>query len=254
VQPRFGSTGNFYATPTLAYGRVYIGATDGKLYSFGASSGKLRWSQSTGGYVYSSAAVWRDRVYVGSYSQRFFCMDAATGNILWQFKANGPISGSPTIIAGRVYFATLKGTTYALDARTGSRLWTYPDGKYSPVVADADRLYLTGNARVYGLVEKRAAKKAKPKQPSARLLSTGRVVRILRRSGYPHAAILTSPVTIPHQVAIGGGIAALRFDSIAAARKYTGIQVCNVILHKAKGTSPTKFWTAVHAVQKACRS
>ena len=79
MQPRFGSAGNFYATPALAYGRVYVGATDGKVYSFGASSGKLRWSQSTGGYVYSSAAVWRERVYVGSYSHTFFCLDAATG-------------------------------------------------------------------------------------------------------------------------------------------------------------------------------
>ena len=61
-QPRFGHTGTFYATPTAAYGRIYVGATDGKMYSFGASTGKLRWSQSTGGYVYSSAAVWRDRV------------------------------------------------------------------------------------------------------------------------------------------------------------------------------------------------
>ena len=157
AQPRFGSTGNFYATPALAYGRVYVGATDGKMYSFGASTGKLRWSQSTGGYVYSSPAVWRGRIYVGSYSQRFFCMDAATGNIVWQFQADGPISGSPTVIAGRVYFATLKGTTYGLDARTGTQVWTYPDGRYSPVVADAERLYLTGNARIYGLVEKRAA-------------------------------------------------------------------------------------------------
>ncbi len=80
VQPRFGSTGNFYATPALAYGRVYVGATDGKVYSFGASSGKLRWSQSTGGYVYSSAAVWRSRIFVGSYSHTFFCLDAATGD------------------------------------------------------------------------------------------------------------------------------------------------------------------------------
>ena len=60
------------------------------------------------------------------------------------------------MIAGRVYFATLAGTTYALDARTGARLWTFPDGKYSPVVADANRLYLVGNARVYGLDEARA--------------------------------------------------------------------------------------------------
>ena len=155
AQPRFGHTGTFYATPSVAYGRVYIGATDGKVYSFGAVSGKLRWSQSTGGYVYSSTAVWRDRVYAGSYSKLFYCFDAATGRILWQFPANGPISGSPTVIAGRVYFATLAGRTYALDARTGRQLWTYPDGKYSPVVADGDRLYLVGYTKVYGLVERR---------------------------------------------------------------------------------------------------
>jgi outer membrane protein assembly factor BamB len=155
AQPRFGSMGRFYATPAVAYGRVYIGSTDGKVYSFGAGSGDLRWSQSTGGYVYSSSAVWRDRVYTGSYSNRFFCFDAATGNVVWQFTANGPISGSPTVIAGRVYFATLAGKTYALDARTGRQVWTYPDGKYTPVVADHDHLYLTGYTRIYGLVERR---------------------------------------------------------------------------------------------------
>jgi outer membrane protein assembly factor BamB len=157
AQPRFGHAGNFYGTPAVAYGRVYIGGTDGKVYSFGAVSGKIRWSQSTGGYVYSSPAVWRDRVYAGSYSHRFYCFDAATGAVLWRFTANGPVSGSPTIIAGRVYFATLKGTTYALDARSGHQVWSFPDGKYSPVVADANRLYLVGNAKLYGLVEKRAA-------------------------------------------------------------------------------------------------
>src|SRR6185312_3228466 len=73
AQPRFGSTGRFYATPAVAYGRVYIGSTDGKMYSFGATTGDLRWSQSTGSYVYSSAAVWRDRVFVGSYSHQFTC-------------------------------------------------------------------------------------------------------------------------------------------------------------------------------------
>ena len=156
VQPRFGSAGRFYANPVPAYGRVYIGATDGKEYSFGAASGELRWSQSTGGYVYSSAAVWRSRIYVGSYSHTFFCLDAATGDVLWTFDANGPISGSPTVVAGRVYFATLAGTTYALDAKSGKLSWTFPDGKYSPVVADSERLYLVGNALLYGLAERRA--------------------------------------------------------------------------------------------------
>jgi outer membrane protein assembly factor BamB len=155
AQPRtFGRTGRFYATPAVAYDRVYIGATDGKMYSFGAETGKLRWSQSTQGFVYSSPAVWRKRIYVGAYNGGFFCMDAATGDIKWEFIANGPISGSPTILAGRVYFSTLKGRTYALNAVTGKELWTFPDGKYSPVVADENRLYLVGHTRLYGLQEK----------------------------------------------------------------------------------------------------
>ena len=186
VQPRFGSTGNFYATPALAYGRVYIGATDGKMYSFGAATGKLRWSESTGGYVYSSAAVWRYKVYVGSYSGTFFCFDAATGRVLWRFKANGPISGSPTVMAGRVYFATLKGRTYGLDATSGAPLWTFPDGKYSPVVADKERVYVVGYAKVYGLEEKRAK--------SVRTVSAPSALRLLRKGGLHRVKVVVAHV------------------------------------------------------------
>jgi outer membrane protein assembly factor BamB len=212
VQPRFGSTGNFYATPALAYGRVYVGATDGKVYSFGASSGKLRWSQSTGGYVYASAAVWRDKVYVGSYSHRFYCLDAATGAILWQFKANGPISGSATIVAGRVYFATLKRTTYALDAATGSRVWTFPDGKYSPVVADSERLYLVGYAKLYGLVERRAK--------TLRKLSATSALRALRREGFRRLKIVG---TRPLAIRVGG-----------PAKRVVAEHVCHLAVRGAK--------------------
>jgi len=69
-----------------------------------------------------------------------------------RFDANGPISGSPTVIDGVVYFATLSGRTYGLNALTGRQVWSFPDGKYSPVVADTRRLYLVGYARVYGMV------------------------------------------------------------------------------------------------------
>jgi outer membrane protein assembly factor BamB len=189
AQRRFGHAGNFYGSPAVAYGRVYIGATDGKMYSFGASSGKLRWSQSTGGFVYASPAVWRDRVFAGSYSHRFFAFDAATGAILWQFKADGPISGSATVVAGRVYFATLKGTTYGLDATSGRLVWTFPDGKYSPVVADAERLYLIGNARLYGLVERR--------QSTLRKLSASTALRALRAGGFRHVRVIgTRPLAL----------------------------------------------------------
>jgi outer membrane protein assembly factor BamB len=144
--------GQFYSTPAAAYGRVYIGSTDGKVYSYGATSGKRIWSRSTGGYVYGSPAIWNRFVFAGSYGHTFYAFDAATGDTRWTFQANGPISGSATVIDGVVYFATLtdRGRTYALDARTGRQLWTFPDGRYTPVVADKDHLYLVGYAKLYG--------------------------------------------------------------------------------------------------------
>ena len=130
----------------------FIGSTDGKVYSFGATTGKLIWSHQTGSYVYASPAAWNGLVFAGSYSKRFYAFDGATGETRWTFKANGKISGSPTVIDGIVYFATLQGRTYALNARTGKQVWTYPDGKYSPAVAVKGRLFLVGYGKVYGMV------------------------------------------------------------------------------------------------------
>ena len=153
-QGRLGGLGRFYSTPAVAYGRVFIGSTDGKVYAFGAATGDLLWSRSTGGYVYSSPAVWERLVLVGSYSGSFFAIDAATGEVRWRFPAGGRISGAPTVMAGNVYFATLSRRTFAVDGRTGRQVWSFPDGEYSPLVADADRAYLVGRARIYALAER----------------------------------------------------------------------------------------------------
>jgi outer membrane protein assembly factor BamB len=150
-QGGLGGAGNFYATPAVAYGRVFIGNTDGKVYAFGAQSGDLLWSKTTGGFVYSSAAIFDRTVYVGSYDRHLYALDAATGEERWSFEANGEISGAATVLAGIVYFSTLEGRTYGLDARTGRRVFTFPDGQYTPIVADEERVYLTGHGRVYGL-------------------------------------------------------------------------------------------------------
>ena len=161
AQPRLFGGSDFYSTPAVAYGRVYIGSTDGKVYAFGAASGHRLWSHSTGGYVYASPAVWQQRILIGSYSGRFSAFDAGTGEPDWTFKAGGPISGSAVVVGHVVYFATLhekhlkNGRTYALDARTGKELWSFPDGKYTPVVAAGSKLFLIGYGVVYGMVEKR---------------------------------------------------------------------------------------------------
>jgi outer membrane protein assembly factor BamB len=121
------------------------------VYAFGAKSGNLLWSRSTGGFVYSSAAVWNKTVYVGSYDRHLYALDAATGDVRWRFQANGEISGPATVLSEVVYFSTLKNKTYGLDARSGKQVWTFPDGRYASVVADPERVYLTGGQKVYAL-------------------------------------------------------------------------------------------------------
>ena len=143
--------GPIYSSPAVAYGRVFLGTLNGGVFALGAATGALLWSRPTGGYVYASPAIWRQAVLVGSYDHRFYSLDAGTGRVRWMFPANGAISGSASVIGGLVYFSTLAGRTYALAPRTGGRVAVWPDGKYSPAVADATRLYLVGLGRLYAL-------------------------------------------------------------------------------------------------------
>jgi hypothetical protein len=41
-----------------------------------------------------------------------------------------------------------------LEARTGRAVWIYPDGEYTPVVADSHRLYVVGYRRVYAFTQR----------------------------------------------------------------------------------------------------
>jgi outer membrane protein assembly factor BamB len=124
------------------------------VYAFDAAGGGLRWSAQTGGYVYASPAVSGGLVFVGSYDNTFYAFDAATGAVRWRFHADGAISGAASVIGRVVYFSTFHERTYALSAATGRRLDAWPDGKYSPAVADPDRLYLVGLGRLYALVRR----------------------------------------------------------------------------------------------------
>jgi outer membrane protein assembly factor BamB len=149
------SSNQFYATAALAYDTAYIGGTGGSIYAFALSNGGLRWSFATGGYVYSSPAVWRNLVFEGSYDDYFYALNAASGSLVWRFYAGGSVSGAPTVLNGIVYVSSFAGRTWGLDARTGRVVWRFGDGKYSPVTADQRTLYLNGYHTLYALVPKR---------------------------------------------------------------------------------------------------
>ena len=169
-QSKFGSREFWYATPTVAYGRVYIGNTDGTMYVFGAKSGKLLWARPLGTYIYGAAAVYNRRVFVGTYDGKLYALDAATGDTIWQVDAHGAVHAAPTVMNGLVYYAVCSScgsaaaravargpdSTYAVRARDGKTVWRFRDGKYAnPVVADEDRIYITGQSHQYALAPRK---------------------------------------------------------------------------------------------------
>jgi outer membrane protein assembly factor BamB len=148
-------SGTFYSTAAVFYGRVFLGNTDGRVYAYDASSGRLDWAVQTGAYVYSSPAVTNapglgPTIYVGSYDGTFYALNARSGSISWKFDAHGKISGSPTIIGRTVYFADL-GThrTYGLGISTGRVSFQLDTGAFDPVVSDGKNIYLTGLSGLY---------------------------------------------------------------------------------------------------------
>jgi outer membrane protein assembly factor BamB len=148
-------SGTFYSTAAVFYGRVYLGNTDGRVYAYDASSGRLDWAVQTGAYVYSSPAVTNapglgPTIYVGSYDGTFYALNARSGAIAWKFDAHGKISGSPTIIGRTVYFADL-GThrTYGLGISTGRVSFQLNTGAFDPVISDGKNIYLTGLSGLY---------------------------------------------------------------------------------------------------------
>jgi outer membrane protein assembly factor BamB len=152
----FGS-GNFYSTAAVIYGRVFLGNTDGRVYAYDASSGRLDWAVQTGAYVYSSPAVTDapgigPTVYVGSYDGTFRAIDARSGHVSWTFNAHGRISGSATIIGDIVYFSDLAThRTYGLGISTGRVAFKAHTGAFDPVVADDSDMFLTGVSGLYEL-------------------------------------------------------------------------------------------------------
>lgn len=153
----FGQAGAFYATPAVAFGRVYSGNNDSRVYSFDEETGEIAWTYSTGNYVYSGTAVAETKntgptVYVGSIDESIYAINAETGDLRWQESAGGPVIGSLSIIGNTVYVATFEPTTVTgFKLKSGKKNFSYPTGAYMPAISDGRRLYLIGYSSIHAL-------------------------------------------------------------------------------------------------------
>jgi outer membrane protein assembly factor BamB len=147
-------SGNFYSTPAVAYGRVYIGSTDSKVYSFVANTGEIAWTETMSGWAYGSPGVSGGRVFEASYGGQVTAFGARNGTPLWTHHLPYRSLGSATVIGSLVYVADLgpgnsNGDLYAYNVGNGKLKWEFHDGKYHPVVAADGHLVVAGNSTLY---------------------------------------------------------------------------------------------------------
>lgn len=147
--------GGVYSTPAVAWGRVYLGGLDGRMYSFVEKTGQLAWSQSTGAEVYPSPAVAKTphsppTVYAGSEDKHFYAFDARSGAIRWQHPVGGVVLGSSSVVGETVYVSVIGPNigTFGYHVKTGKKVFSNDQGEYNPVISDGKKIYLTGTSTI----------------------------------------------------------------------------------------------------------
>jgi outer membrane protein assembly factor BamB len=155
--PGFAASGAFYSTPAVAFGRVYAGNNDGRVYSYDQQDGTLAWTHSTGGYVYSGpVAASTERtpptVYIGSFDGNIYALNAKNGETRWTHSAGGQVVGSLSAVGNIVYVAEFNHTsTNGFSMKTGRPVFHYKTGAYTPVISDGRRIYLVGYSSINAL-------------------------------------------------------------------------------------------------------
>jgi polyvinyl alcohol dehydrogenase (cytochrome) len=138
--------------PTIASGRVFVGADTGYLYSLDANTGCVYWSFKTRAGVRAAMSLGsvveqgatRYAAYAGDLLGNVYALDAQTGSVLWtahpeqHFTAR--VTGAPTLYRGRLYVpissweefsaasldypcCTSRGSVAAFDASNGRQIW-----------------------------------------------------------------------------------------------------------------------------------
>jgi outer membrane protein assembly factor BamB len=147
--------GGIYSTPAVAWGRVYLGSLDGRIYSFVEKTGELAWSHSTGAEVYPSPAVADTphsppTVYAGSQDKHFYALDARTGELRWEHPLEGVVLGSSSVVGETVYVSMIGPNTgtFGYKVKNGKKVFANDQGEYNPVISDGNKIYLTGASTI----------------------------------------------------------------------------------------------------------
>jgi outer membrane protein assembly factor BamB len=138
--------GHIFSSPAVAYGKVFVGSYDKKVYAFDELTGNLAWTYTTGDRIeMSSPAVADSKVFIGSDDHNVYALDATIGTKMWNYTTGHWVDSSPAVSDGVVYVGSLDGKVYAFGQST-TYLGIYSITAYA-YPEEADDEYFPDSAR-----------------------------------------------------------------------------------------------------------
>lgn len=134
----------FKSAPTVSGDSIYLGDEEGVFHAIDRKTGAGRWKFSTGGEIYSAAAVLDGKVIFGSYDNRLYCLHEADGKLAWQFETQGYVHCAPAVAEGVTFIAGCDEHLRVIDIKTGEQKYDMPLQTYliaSPAVV-GEMLYV----------------------------------------------------------------------------------------------------------------
>ena len=161
---------------TLGNGKLFGGASDGKIYAFDSATGQARWAYDYGAPFNSRPVVSDSHVYIGSEDGNLLALDEATGKLLWHYRTKGAVRGAVANGNDLVYFGSGDGYVYAVNATNGRLIWRKRTGAGVEAVVRANEELLVASldnfVYKYSLAGARVWKRQLPGRISSQPLVT----------------------------------------------------------------------------------
>jgi outer membrane protein assembly factor BamB len=124
------------SSPVIGNNLVYIGSTDGKVYSINLIDGQQKWVFDTGNTIEAPPLLVDSTIFIGSLSGMFYALDANSGQLNWQFETDGQILGSANWITPQtgknkwILVGNYDNFLYCFDSDNGKLKWKYETSNY----------------------------------------------------------------------------------------------------------------------------
>lgn len=192
-------------------GLVFFGATDGKFHAVDRATGKLRWSQQTGGPIVAGASKALYQIPAGldenvqatsragailcaSTDGKLYAFAETTGELVWTLDTGAPMTAAAAIHRSTAYVGNYEGKLWAVNVGGGHVQWsaTVPGAIVTtPAVSAGELCVVTRDGRVVVLSAedgKERWRRALPSPLSASpTLVAGQKVYVTGRDGFVRA-------------------------------------------------------------------